>query len=78
MASSLVLSLGTALKEIASTFEWLYRLVVTGGSLTRRPQRSLRCLLMAETTWQINEKNCKTANYDLTMQSRESCRITML
>jgi len=25
------------------------RLVVTGGSLTRRPKRSLRCLLVEET-----------------------------
>jgi len=28
------------------------RLVVTGGSLTRRPKRSLRCLLVKE-FWQI-------------------------
>jgi len=44
-ASSLVVSLGRALNGIASTFEWL-RLVVTGGSLTRRPVRSLRYLLV--------------------------------
>jgi len=30
------------------------RLVVTGGSLTRRPKRSLRCLL-AKVPWQKNE-----------------------
>jgi len=30
------------------------RLVVTGGSLTRRPKRSLRCFLV-EVSWQINE-----------------------
>jgi len=30
------------------------RLVVTGGSLTRRPKRSLRCLLV-EVHWEINE-----------------------
>jgi len=30
------------------------RLVVTGGSLTRRSKRSLRCLLI-EVSWQINE-----------------------
>jgi len=29
------------------------RLVVTGGSLTRWPKRSLRCLLV-EVPWQIN------------------------
>jgi len=29
------------------------RLVVTGGSLTRKPKRSLRCLLV-EISWQIN------------------------
>jgi len=29
------------------------KLVVTGGSLTRRPKRSLRCLLV-ELPWQIN------------------------
>jgi len=29
------------------------RLVVAGGSLTRRPKRSLRCLLV-EVAWQIN------------------------
>jgi len=39
------------LNGIASILEWL----LTGGSLTRRPQRSLRCLL-ADTTWQINEQ----------------------
>jgi len=30
------------------------RLVVTGDSLTRRPKRSLRCLLV-KIPWQINE-----------------------
>jgi len=30
------------------------RLAVTGGSLTRRPKRSFRCLLV-EVPWQINE-----------------------
>jgi len=39
-----------------SIFEWLR--LVTGDSLTQKPKRSLRCLL-AETTWQINEQNCK-------------------
>jgi len=33
---------------------WVVRLVVTGGSLTRRPKRSLHCLLV-EVPWQINE-----------------------
>jgi len=33
---------------------WVVKLVVTGGSLTRRPKRSLRCLLV-EVPWQINE-----------------------
>jgi len=47
-----------ALNKIAFTFDWFDRLILTGGSLTRRPKRSLRCLL-AETTWQINEQNCK-------------------
>jgi len=40
------------------------RLIVTGGSLTRRQKRPLRCLL-AGTTWQIKEQKCKnnkTAN----------------
>jgi len=46
-------SLGKALHGIASTFE-LFRLVVTGGSLTRKPKKSLRCLLV-EVPWQINE-----------------------
>jgi len=32
------------------------RLVVTGGSLTRTPKRSFRCLLVKE-TWQLNEQN---------------------
>jgi len=32
----------------------MVRLVVTGGSLSRRSQSSLRCRL-AEATWQINE-----------------------
>jgi len=45
-------SLGKAVNGIASTFEWL--LVVTGGSLIRRPKRSLRCLLV-EIPWHINE-----------------------
>jgi len=36
----------------------MVRLVVTGGSLTQRLQRSLRYLL-DETTWQINEQKCK-------------------
>jgi len=33
--------LGQGTYEIASTFEWL----VTGGSLTWKPKRLLRCLL---------------------------------
>jgi len=44
---------------------WVVRLEVTGGSLTRRPKRSLRCLL-ADATWQINEQNCKSASEILT------------
>jgi len=32
---------------------WVVRLVVTGGSLTRRPKRSHRCLLV-KVPWQIN------------------------
>jgi len=39
------MSLGKAVNGIASTFEWL-RLVVTGGSLTRKPERSLCYLLV--------------------------------
>jgi len=33
----------------------LPRLIVTGGNLTQRPKRSLRCLLV-EVPWQINEQ----------------------
>jgi len=33
---------------------WMVRLVVTGGGVTRRPKRSLRCLLV-ELPWQIIE-----------------------
>jgi len=33
---------------------WVVRLVVTGGSVTRRSKRSLRCLLV-EVSWQIYE-----------------------
>jgi len=33
---------------------WVVRLVVTGGSLTRRPKWSFHCLLV-EVPWQINE-----------------------
>jgi len=50
-------SLGKALNEIASSYLWVVGLVVTGGSLTRRLQRSLCCLL-AVVTWQTS----KTAN----------------
>jgi len=32
-------------------------MVVTGGSLTQRPQKSLNRCLLAEATWQINEQN---------------------
>jgi len=35
-------------------FERSFRLVVTGGSVTRRSKRSLCCLLV-EVPWQINE-----------------------
>jgi len=38
------MSLGKAFIGITFTFEWL-RLVVTGGSLTKKLKRSLRCLL---------------------------------
>jgi len=48
-ASSLVATLGKALNR----YLWVVILVVTGGSLTRRPKRSLRCLLV-EMHWQIN------------------------
>jgi len=41
-ASSLDVSLGKALNEIVCNFE----LVGIGGSLIRRPKRSLRCLLV--------------------------------
>jgi len=37
------------------------RLVVTGGSLTRRMKTLLYCLLV-KATGQINEKNCYTQN----------------
>jgi len=43
--SSLVVFLGKALNEIASTFREV-RLVVICGSFTRRPKRSLRCVLV--------------------------------
>jgi len=43
------------LNEIASTFEWA-RLVVSGGNLTRRSQKSLRCILV-EVLWQIRSTN---------------------
>jgi len=33
---------------------WVVTLVVTGGSLNRRPKRFLRCILV-EAPWQINE-----------------------
>jgi len=36
-----------------SLYLWMVILVVTGGSLSRRPKRSLRCLLV-EVPWQIN------------------------
>jgi len=36
------------------------RLIVTGGSLTQRPKRSLRCLLV-EVLWQINLTKWKVA-----------------
>jgi len=51
----------------------MVRLVETGGSLTRRLKRSLRCLL-AELTWQINEQNCKPylLNNCLQLSSRHS------
>jgi len=45
------------------------RLVVTGGSLTRRPQKSLRCFL-AETTWKINKQNCITSTFNLMFEAQ--------
>jgi len=42
--------------------------VEIGGSLTRRPLRSLRCLL-AEATGQINEQNCKHMPFRVKVQN---------
>jgi len=49
LESSLIVSLGKVFNEIFSTFKWLEDwYVVTGGSLlTRKPKRSLCCLLVA-------------------------------
>jgi len=46
------------------------RLVVTGGSLTQRPKRSLRCLLV-EVSWQINEYLNLKANSSWTRKNVE-------
>jgi len=53
---------------VAYTLGWLLVwLIETGGGMTRRPERSLRCLL-AEATWQIYEQNCKKiADYAVKM-----------
>jgi len=60
-ASSLVVSLRKALNGLPLPLSgWLDCLVVTGGSLTRRPKWSLHCLL-AEATWQINEETANSA-----------------
>jgi len=42
-ASSVVVSLGKALKGIASIFIWVFRLVVTGDSFYPQPKMPLRC-----------------------------------
>jgi len=43
-ASSLVVSLGKAFNGINCLYLCMVKMVVTGGSLTRRSQRSLRCI----------------------------------
>jgi len=50
--------------RIASTFEWLE--VITDGSLTRRPKRFFRCLLI-EVPWQINEQEPRALRHESNM-----------